>query len=80
MNSFVTSNFKTLYNVQKCHGEFELTRSLALLLVRNYIEKIVRKERGMSELANNASFGRRFYFELGVYPSSYSAMTPLIVQ
>lgn len=54
MNSFVNSNFKTLY--KKRHDEFELTRSLALLLVRNYIEKIVRKERGVSELANNASF------------------------
>ena len=66
--------------MQKCHGEFELTRSLALRLVRNYIEKIVGKERGVSELANNASFGRRFYFELDVYPSSYPAMTSLIVQ
>ena len=62
------------------HGQRELTRSLALLLVGNYIEKIVCKERGVSELANNASFGRRFYFELGVYPSSYPAMTSLIVQ
>ena len=31
----------------------------------------------MSELANNVSFGRGFYFELGVYPSSYPAMTSL---